>query len=338
MLTVSLHGALAMNYICTTITILVLLLRLMTGCILRDFNLSWTLVALSAVVAASRAVVDARYLELGTLPSGLDAIPVSKDQTAYFRTAQILVLVARILVTTFFWLQLGLLLLFYTPFVRTASRFLRRAVQSTCLFQVASYIAVILVTCFECRPFRLYWQAEPRPSCSKAYVQLFTQGISNIILDVALVVISFPLLKVRIQSKRQKLRIAIIYCLGFICILFTITRIAEITDSGSSQFTRSLWASVQELVSAVVANTPTVYGSCCLILRRRKEALRTSSAATNQTHQWVRTSNGVELRSFDTVGGRTIAGLLDRGPNCCSHISEKASYSHINRVPQEICL
>jgi hypothetical protein len=108
----------------------------------------------------------------------------------------------------------------------------------------------------------------------RAYIQLFTQGVANIVFDLILLVITVPLvLKWRIRTLSQNLRVGLLVMLGTICIIVTCIRLAYIHGANSSQVTRSFWASIQMLVSTFVANAPTIYGSLKLTRRRKSEQL-----------------------------------------------------------------
>lgn len=133
----------------------------------------------------------------------------------------------------------------------------------------------MLATFLECHPFHKYWQITPPPGkCVKAYVQLFLQCISNIVLDVFLLIISYPLLAVSFQGQSnwsQKLRVGLLLILGLFCTVVTCVRVAYVLKARSYQPVRSFWASIQILVATFVANTPTIYGCLRVVGRRKSE-------------------------------------------------------------------
>lgn len=116
-----------------------------------------------------------------------------------------------------------------------------------------------------------------------AYAQLLAQGICNIILDLFLLAISWPLVAVRNRSLSQNLRVGTLFVIGFFCIITTALRIAYIYAEDSYQPVRSFWASVQMLVSSFVANAPTIYG-CLQLVRRRKSDQRQRRASRPEAY------------------------------------------------------
>lgn len=262
------------NYVCSSTSLVILFVRLIaTRHRDKKFDLASVLTATSIVVLIVRVVVVYFYLHYGTSQDYFYSTTrdkFSSTDLSDVRVGSILALVSRCLITTFYWLQICLLLLFYSSMVRDVHW--RNTIKACWLAIVVTYITVILTTFLECRPFRLYWQVDPNPgTCVRAYAQLLTQGICNIILDLFLLVISWPLLRVRNRTLSQNLRVGTLFVLGFFCIISTCLRIAYIYAEDSYQPVRSFWASVQMLVSTFVANVPTIYG-CFQLMRRRKSA------------------------------------------------------------------
>lgn len=259
------------NWICAAISLIILTIRLVaTRYRDRRFDVASALVGASILVLATRIAVVYLYLLYGTSNDVLYGSKTyfNEDDLSTIKAGSILSLIARLLITTFYWLQICLLLLFYSSILRDFHWV--NTIKICWFFIVATYVAVVLSTFLECRPFRLYWQIEPNPGqCVRAYVQLFMQGVSNIVLDLFLLAISFPMLKMRNRSWTQSARVGGLFILGFFTIIVTCLRIAYIHAENSYQPVRSFWASVQMLTSTFVANAPTIYG-CYQILRRRK--------------------------------------------------------------------
>ena len=242
---------------------------------------SWVVLA-SIVVISARIVCSYFTLNIGTANDQILSGDIGLDDQQRIKTGSILALISRILVASVYWLQSTLLLIFYSrlldhiPWVHVTIRI-------CWIFLVASYIGVVLATCLECRPFRLYWQTSPDPGeCIKAYGQLFAQCISIMIIDILLLMISFPLIRLRGQTSRQKGRLVIIYALGGCCIIITGIRIAYIYVDHSAQPTRSLWASIQAVFAVYVANIPTIYGT--LALKRRRNSI--THSGYHQNHEF----------------------------------------------------
>ena len=274
------------NWVCAALSITILSVRFaVTRYRDKRFDIASAVVGASITVLVARIVVDYLYLLYGT------ANDVLSGKKGYFNASDlhkiqagsVLTIVARILITTFYWLQISLLLIFYSALVRDLHW--RNTIKACWVLIATSYVAVVLASVLECRPFKLYWQISPPPGqCVHAYVQLYVQGISNIVLDVLLLAISFPLLNVRNRSWSQTCRVGLLFLLGFFTMIVTSVRIAYIHGQDSYQPVRSFWASVQMLTSTFVANAPTIYG-CWQVLRRRKSEQHTRRASRPEL--WV---------------------------------------------------
>jgi hypothetical protein len=118
------------------------------------------------------------------------------------KTAAGLILAARCLATTYFWLQITLLLRFYARVVNHI-QWARLAINMTWLAIILTYLACILVTLLECHPIHLYWELNPKLRCTRAYLQIFMQGGFNILLDIMLLVIAFPIAARRNLNRMQ---------------------------------------------------------------------------------------------------------------------------------------
>jgi hypothetical protein len=270
------------GWVCAGLSMVILLTRVAAARLRQgSFDVSTAVCAGALVVSIARLAVNQFVLSYGT---SNDAI---HGKTRYFdtdnfdklKTGSILALVARMLITTFFWLQNCLLLLFYSQIFTFRPRWTTMLIRTCWIAMPITYIAVILSTLLECRPFRLYWQVQPDPGqCIRAYMQLLVQGVANIVLDILLLGISYPLVAVRHRSISETVRVGTLFTLGFFCIIVTCVRIAYIYEEDSYQPVRSLWASVQMLVSCFVANAPTIYGSLKLVSRTRSEQLARRSS------------------------------------------------------------
>jgi cytochrome bd-type quinol oxidase subunit 2 len=276
------YTALSANWACVGITIVILLVRL-AATRFRDksFDVASLLVAVAIAISAGRIVMVYYYLAFGTSNDVLHGTREYFDESdlGRIKKGSILIIGSRIMITTFYWTQISLLLLFYSTIVRDSHW--RNTIRVCWLVVLVTYIGVVLATTLECRPFRLYWQIEPDPGqCVRAYIQLFMQGISNIVLDLLLLAISWPILKLRHRSKAQAFRVGLLFILGFFTIIVGCVRMAYIHADNSYQPTRSFWASIQMLTSTFVANAPTIYGCWTIKRRRKSETLaRTASRA-----------------------------------------------------------
>ena len=262
------------GYVCAGVAVIILAVRMVAARIHHgSFDIS-TIVCCAAIAAiVTRLVVNQYVLTYGTSNDALNgkATYFDAEDLHNLKIGSILSLIARLLITTVCWLQNCLLLLFYSRIFEIRAQWTKRLIQIAWIAIPLTYIAVVLSTFLECHPFHLYWQITPKPGkCIKAYIQLLLQGITNIILDLLLLAISYPLLAaVRQRSRSEQLRVGMLCCLGIFCIIITIVRIAYIYAESSYQPVRSFFASIQIAASCFVANVPTIYG-CVRMIRRRK--------------------------------------------------------------------
>ena len=313
------------NWVCAALSITILTFRFVaTRYRDKRFDLASAFVGASIAVLIARIVVVYLYLLFGT------SNDVLSGHKSYFnasdlhliKAGSVLTVVARILITTFYWLQISLLLLFYSALVRDFHW--KNTIKACWALIATTYVAVVLSSVLECRPFKLYWQIDPPPGqCVHAYVQLYVQGLSNIILDLLLLAISFPLLNIRNRTWSQTLRVGLLFLLGFFTIIVTCVRIAYIHGQGSYQPARSFWASVQMFTSTFVANAPTIYG-CWQIVRRRKSEQRTRRASRPEL--WTQLDESPnhsrhEPAALSVVGTRTNDSVAQDEKAWSRHVS-----------------
>ncbi|KAI1102452.1 hypothetical protein F4804DRAFT_313104 [Jackrogersella minutella] len=271
------------GYACAALSIFILLSRIVISRWRHEpFDLSFYLVLLSMLVIVGRIVANNFYLQFGTANDILhNGITPSHDDEYRLKIGSILVLIARVLLSAALWLQICLLLLFYSR-ITSGIVWAARLTTITWVTVGATFVAVVLATFLECRPIDLYWQVDPDPGqCVRAYVQLLILGVSNVIIDVLVLVIAYPLICLRKRSLSQYISLYTLFALGTFCIVVTIIRVVLVFNENSSQTTRSLWASVQMFVSCFVANAPTIYGSL-RVARRQRSGHRSAAGYTNE--------------------------------------------------------
>lgn len=267
-------AAQAANYACAAISLFIVALRAcMTIWHRKKYDTSFLLVAASILFITARIVVNHYYLRFGTASDVLNGKLTNYDPNLV-HVGSILVLVARIILAVILWLQMCILLLFYQHLL-SGINVVAHLIRATWIMLALTFVATIFATLLECRPIELYWQISPNPGqCVRAYAQLLLQGISNGVVDIMLLVISFPILSLQKRTFGEHLRLYGLFVLGTFCIVVTILRVVLIFNNGSSQDTRSLWASIQIVVSTFVANAPNVYGSLRIAWRGKPSADR----------------------------------------------------------------
>ncbi|KAI1750553.1 hypothetical protein F4782DRAFT_532455 [Xylaria castorea] len=279
------------NYATTALTLLILLTRIALWVWRQErVDTSFILVVASVLIVVARIVANVFYLKYGNAADVIKhASYFDEGNLADIKTGSILVLVARALITTILWLQVAILLLFYTR-ITYGVGWVAWVVKITWATVAVTFIGNILLTFLECRPISLYWQITPDPGyCVQANAQLLSQTISNIVLDILLIVIAYPIVGLRKRTIAEHVTLYTLFALGTFCIIISIIRVVSVRDSGSSQVIRSLWASVQMLVSTFVANAPNIYGSGRAL--RRKRSTATSAPAPGYGLNTVRNNH-----------------------------------------------
>jgi len=270
----AMSAAQAANYACAAISLFIVALRAcMTIWHRKKYDTSFFVVVASIIFIIARIVVNHYYLRFGTASDVLNGKLINYDPNLV-HVGSILVLIARIILAVILWLQMCILLLFYQHLL-SGINVVAYLIRATWIMLAVTFVATVFATLLECRPIELYWQISPNPGqCVRAYAQLLLQGISNGVVDIMLLVISFPILSLQKRTFGEHLRLYGLFVLGTFCIVVTILRVVLIFNDGSSQDTRSLWASIQIVVSTFVANAPNVYGSLRIACRGKSSADR----------------------------------------------------------------
>ena len=298
------------GYVCVALSLFMLLGRiLICRWYRKPIDLSFYLAILSIVILIARTITNHVSLTNGTANDAL----LQQAGSVYFDTkdehqikvGSIASLLSRVFLTLALWFQIAILLHFYSK-ITSGIRYIAITIKVAWVSWITSLVAILLATFLECHPFYLYWQLDPNPGhCVKAYVQLLLQGISNVILDLMLLFIAYPLVTLKKRSWTQRVSLYTLFALGTFCIIVTIVRLALVARQGSSQTSRSLWASVQVTVSIFVANAPTVYGT--LRTARRKMSSHTipltqsdhdSRPSRPQNQSWIKMGGDEEMNDL----------------------------------------
>ncbi|KAI0401625.1 hypothetical protein F4802DRAFT_600786 [Xylaria palmicola] len=262
------------NYVTAALTLLILFTRIILFLYRRErVDLAFFLVVTSVVLVVARIITNAYYLRYGNASDLIKhADYFDEKNLADVRTGSILILVARVEILAILWLQVCILLLFYARITYGVS-WVAWVVKATWAAVAVTFVGNVLLTFLECRPISKYWQVAPDPGyCVHAYAQLFNQTISNVLLDVLLIVIAWPIAGLRKRTVAEHVTLYTLFALGTFCIIISIIRVVYVRGSGSSQLIRSLWASIQMLVSTFVANAPNIYGSVRALRKKRSTA------------------------------------------------------------------
>ncbi|KAK6352912.1 hypothetical protein TWF696_004909 [Orbilia brochopaga] len=143
---------------------------------------------------------------------------------------------------------------------------------------VSTWLAALIVIFIECRPFTKYWQISPDPGqCIQGNVWLITYEIGNLITDLMLLALPFPLLFMARVPWKKRIRLCAVFSLGFFLVATCVIRMTQGLMHGNFQPQRGMWASIEVLIATVVACGPSMY---CTLRRGRDRNTVTSGSTT----------------------------------------------------------
>lgn len=125
---------------------------------------------------------------------------------------------------------------------------------------IASTIVIILMNLFICVPVSLNWSLDPNNFCysSTAVKPFIISVIMNIVVDVAIFIIPFPVIRaVKNGGTRRKIGLTITFSLGLITIIVIVIRAVLLALSGSVVETAVLTA-LECCISIIVACLPSL--------------------------------------------------------------------------------
>jgi hypothetical protein len=108
-----------------------------------------------------------------------------------------LIIPARICYALFLWSLKLCLLSFYSRLMDALERG-HAIVRALRALIIITFVAVLIATLTECRPLSIMWHLAPkaqRDTCTRGLANLMTMAIFNIVTDLALIVLPFPILK-----------------------------------------------------------------------------------------------------------------------------------------------
>ncbi|KAM5358612.1 hypothetical protein ACJZ2D_015129 [Fusarium nematophilum] len=217
-----------------------------------------------------------------------------------------LLIPGRICYALFLWcLKLGLLA-FYSRFVGVFP-WGKLVCNTLWCFIVLSFVAVLVTTLLECRPLSLMWALnfeDTSETCHRALRNLILMAVCNIISDVALIILPFPILKHLRLDLKAKLQLGFLFGIGGVVVAITILRLPLIFDQSVSQKSRSMWASIEILCACVVANTPLFYALLKDLQRRHDD--RTAGTSANRRDFYLQSLPSEHPNPSESSKGATI--------------------------------
>ncbi|KAI1073313.1 hypothetical protein LB507_010899 [Fusarium sp. FIESC RH6] len=229
-------------------------------------------------------------------PSTSDAVNAERE------LSHKLLIPARIFYALFLWcLKLGLLA-FYSRFI-DVFRWGKIVTDALWWFIIATFVAVFITILAECRPISLMWALnhdDSKVACNRAVGNLILMAVCNIVLNVALIILPFPMLRHLRLDLKEKLQLGFLFSVGAVLVAITILRLPLILNESVSQRSRSMWASIEILCACVVANTPFFYALLKDLQRQHDDRPeRSPSNATNP-------SDFYDLQSLPSSAGAPI--------------------------------
>jgi hypothetical protein len=108
--------------------------------------------------------------------------------------------------------------------------------------------------------------------CAAAQLQLIVLGVLNIVTDIMLIILPIPVIAYWKTPWKRKIKLYILFTLGFFIIAVTVIRLPINAINKNSQVNRSTWASTELVTAAIVVNAPTLYGLWNLRRLRRSDS------------------------------------------------------------------
>jgi len=185
-----------------------------------------------------------------------------------------------------------------------------------------TFIAVVIATLAECKPFFKYWQVAPDPGakCRQGYSQLITMGASDVTTDVLLVAFPIPIILKSHMAIKRKISLVLLFALSLILVAITVYRVVGVIDRNSDQQFRSLLASFEILAAAAVSNA-LVLGSFVRDRGAKKQRYRLGSTGgasslnrSTETHRHIVSSRtwGSDTHLAEDLGMRLGPEFEDR--------------------------
>ncbi|RAO67831.1 uncharacterized protein BHQ10_003843 [Talaromyces amestolkiae] len=156
-------------------------------------------------------------------------------------------------------LKCGIIAFYFRLFGRDeiVKRYGKVIIWATVIWGVASIIVIFLI----CRPFSYSWDTSQPGSCGNRNDMYIINGIGNMLLDIAILVLPLPTIwKLKLPTA-QKIGLALIFSLGIFVAIISIIRIKELLAVDFEDITWSLpggleWTCLEESIALINANLP----------------------------------------------------------------------------------
>ncbi|RAH70211.1 uncharacterized protein BO66DRAFT_392013 [Aspergillus aculeatinus CBS 121060] len=148
-----------------------------------------------------------------------------------------------------------------------------RRIRLAYVFIAGTYLAVILSILLGCRPLHRNWQIHPDPGnyCQPAVSQIdvYVTVTLNVVTDVYLISIPFPILFKARLPWREKLELVVLFSGGLFVMAAGILRCVLIVTAGANGASQAgSWACRETFVAVLIGNLPMIYPVCRRMVKR----------------------------------------------------------------------
>lgn len=136
----------------------------------------------------------------------------------------------------------------------------RRSLKIFTVISAITWIAVILVISFGCRPFSANWGTIPYPPfrCTGRTQNFYTASILNIVTDALILSIALPMLWNLRVPVRRKIGLTLLLCSGIFVITAAIVAMLMSVFNAESTLNTNRWATREEIAGILAVNAPIV--------------------------------------------------------------------------------
>ncbi|CAI7663307.1 unnamed protein product [Penicillium manginii] len=237
--------------------------------------------------------------------------------------------------TTAVFTKMSLLLLYYRIF--GVVRGFRWALYASCFLVIAYFISCTIVSIKSCAPVSKFWDPSLPGYCIDEIAFFRWNGLANMLLDVLVLCLPYPMAWRLQTSVRQKLILTGIFFLGsFVCIVSVLRIVSfdflSLEDATYVSVNPSTWSSIEQSVGVICACLPTLrplvrsLSGCSKNISEERDI--STAVSSNRSSFPLRDSARDEEDNMGTCG----PSCVQQAPTGESVSPESAPYSREGRV------
>ncbi|KAK6540607.1 hypothetical protein TWF694_008002 [Orbilia ellipsospora] len=259
------QGTISVEWCLVVLTLNLVVLRLVARLLVqRDrVNIGDVLLILAWLAFSSMAACDTWLLKLGLMGShrayNQDLAHLSSDPGKNIFILKI-VYGAVFQYYTSVWLVKCAILSFYYTIIPASLPIHRKALNITTVAVLLSLLVVSFLNMFWCIPVSRNWSLNQNDIClSFTTIPVFIISTAcNIITDIAIFILPFPLLRnIKFQRRSQLVGVICIFLLGCFTMLASVVRVAVLADTSALTHV-AVWSSVEVAVGIIIASLPSL--------------------------------------------------------------------------------